>query len=116
MENVIHTAEEYAALVAELASLRASMESKKSNKSTVRVGVFGEELESKEYNMSLKVSAKGAVSIYGFGRWPNTSYAAHLLYILDHAQEIRHFIATAEGLSYKLDAAEVAEVMAVLAV
>lgn len=40
----------------------------------------------------LKVSEKGAVSIYGMGRFPVTLYQEQWLRILDHAVEIREFI------------------------
>lgn len=42
---------------------------------------------------SLKVSPKtGAISIYGFGRFPVTMYAKNLLKVLDQAAMIRKFI------------------------
>jgi hypothetical protein len=41
----------------------------------------------------LKVSEKGAVSIYGMGRFPVTLYKEQWLRLLDMAEEIRAFIA-----------------------
>lgn len=46
---------------------------------------------------SLKVSAKGAVSLYGLGRWPVTLYAAQWETVLDMAEDIREFIADNEA-------------------
>ena len=41
----------------------------------------------------LKVSEKGAVSVYGMGRFPVTLYKEQWLRLLDMAGEIRAFIA-----------------------
>ncbi|MGH7391788.1 MAG: hypothetical protein ACREM3_20385 [Candidatus Rokuibacteriota bacterium] len=41
---------------------------------------------------SLRVSAKGAVSLYGLGRFPVTLYKEQWARLLDMAQEIRAFI------------------------
>ena len=41
----------------------------------------------------MKVSEKGAVSIYGMGRFPVTLYKEQWLRLLDMADEIRSFIA-----------------------
>jgi hypothetical protein len=43
--------------------------------------------------ISLKVSQKGAVSLYGMGRFPVTLYKEQWLKILDMADVIRTFIA-----------------------
>jgi hypothetical protein len=43
--------------------------------------------------ISMKVSEKGAVSIYGMGRFPVTLYKEQWLKLLDMADEIRRFIA-----------------------
>lgn len=43
--------------------------------------------------MSLRVSQKGAVSLYGLGRFPVTLYKEQWLRLLDQADEIRQFIA-----------------------
>jgi hypothetical protein len=41
----------------------------------------------------MKVSEKGAVSVYGMGRFPITLYKEQWLKLLDMAAEIRAFIA-----------------------
>jgi predicted component of type VI protein secretion system len=41
---------------------------------------------------SLKVSEKGAVSVYGLGRFPVTLYQEQWLKLLDMADDIRAFI------------------------
>ncbi len=43
--------------------------------------------------ISMKVSEKGAVSIYGMGRFPVTLYKEQWLKLLDMSSEIRAFIA-----------------------
>jgi len=43
--------------------------------------------------MTLKVSEKGGVSVYGMGRFPVTLYKEQWLKLLDMADEIRGFIA-----------------------
>jgi hypothetical protein len=42
--------------------------------------------------ISMKVSEKGAVSIYGMGRFPVTLYKEQWLKLLDMSAEIRAFI------------------------
>ena len=42
--------------------------------------------------VSLKVSEKGAVSVYGLGRFPVTLYKEQWLKLLDMSDEIRGFI------------------------
>jgi len=42
--------------------------------------------------LSLRVSEKGAVSVYGLGRFPVTLYKEQWLRILDMADEIKAFI------------------------
>lgn len=63
---------------AELARLRAENESLK------KAGSRG---------ISLKVSQKGAVSLYGMGRFPVTLYKEQWIKILDMSDTIRAFIA-----------------------
>ena len=43
--------------------------------------------------ISLKVSDKGGVSVYGLGRFPVTLYQEQWLKLLDLAEDIRAFIA-----------------------
>jgi hypothetical protein len=45
----------------------------------------------------MKVSEKGAVSIYGMGRFPVTLYKEQWLRLLDMAAELRAFIAENES-------------------
>src|ERR1700733_14750390 len=44
-------------------------------------------------SIRMKVSEKGAVSIYGMGRFPVTLYKEQWLKLLDVSSEIRNFIA-----------------------
>jgi hypothetical protein len=46
---------------------------------------------------ALKVSEKGAVSIYGLGRFPVTLYKEQWLKLPDMSSDIRAFIAANEG-------------------
>ena len=46
--------------------------------------------------VSLKVSEKGGLSVYGLGRFPVTLYKEQWVKLLDMADEIRAFIATHE--------------------
>jgi predicted component of type VI protein secretion system len=43
-------------------------------------------------SVSMKVSEKGAVSVYGLGRFPVTLYQEQWLKLLDMADEIRAFV------------------------
>jgi hypothetical protein len=45
----------------------------------------------------LKVSEKGAVSVYGMGRFPLTLYKEQWLKLLDMSDDIRAFIAANEA-------------------
>ena len=47
--------------------------------------------------VSMKVSQKGAVSVYGLGRFPVTLYQEQWLKLLDAAEDIRGFIEDHEG-------------------
>ena len=47
--------------------------------------------------VSMKVSEKGALSIYGMGRFPVTLYKEQWLKLLGMSDDIRAFIATNEG-------------------
>ena len=46
---------------------------------------------------SMRVSEKGAVSVYGLGRFPVTLYREQWLKLLDMADDIRSFISAHEG-------------------
>jgi hypothetical protein len=48
-------------------------------------------------SIRMKVSEKGAVSIYGMGRFPVTLYKEQWLKLLDMANDIRAFIAANEA-------------------
>jgi hypothetical protein len=67
-------------LKAELERLKAENEALKSNKA--RSGT-----------LSMKVSEKGALSVYGMGRFPVTLYKEQWLKLLGIAEEIKKFIA-----------------------
>ena len=47
--------------------------------------------------VSLKVSEKGGVSVYGLGRFPITLYKEQWTKLLDMADDIRAFIRANEG-------------------
>ena len=47
--------------------------------------------------VSMKVSEKGGVSVYGLGRFPVTLYQEQWLKLLDMAEDIRSFIREHEG-------------------
>ena len=47
--------------------------------------------------ITMKVSEKGAVSIYGMGRFPVTLYKEQWLKLLEMSDDIRTFIAANEG-------------------
>lgn len=47
--------------------------------------------------LTLKVSQKGAVSLYGMGRFPVTLYKEQWLRLLDFVDDIRQFITQHEG-------------------
>ena len=47
--------------------------------------------------ISLKVSEKGGVSVYGLGRFPVTLYKEQWTKLLDMAEEIRGFIRDNDG-------------------
>jgi hypothetical protein len=47
--------------------------------------------------VSMKVSEKGAVSVYGLGRFPVTLYQEQWTKLLDLAEDIRAFIRENEG-------------------
>jgi hypothetical protein len=47
--------------------------------------------------LSLRVSEKGAVSVYGLGRFPVTLYKEQWLRLLDMSEDIKMFIKQNEG-------------------
>jgi hypothetical protein len=65
-------------LKAQLAALKAENEALKARTSK---------------GISLKVSEKGAVSVYGMGRFPVTLYKEQWIKLLDMSDDLRRFIA-----------------------
>ncbi|MEO8602142.1 MAG: hypothetical protein ABI629_06170 [bacterium] len=51
-----------------------------------------EQARAKPGQLSIKVSTKGAVSVYGLGRFPVTLYQEQWSKLLDRAEELREFI------------------------
>ena len=51
-----------------------------------------EQVERKPGQLRLKVSEKGALSVYGLGRFPVTLYKEQWTRLLDHTDEIKTFI------------------------
>lgn len=52
----------------------------------------------KKTALSLKVSEKGAISVYGLGRFPVTLYKEQFTRLLEHGPQIADFIAANEHL------------------
>ena len=76
-----------AALQEQIANLKAELKEKKKNTPKA---------------LSLKVSQKGAVSVYGLGRFPVTLYPALMQRLLSIKEEIETFIAdNKDSFSYK---------------
>ena len=65
--------------------LKAELERLRSENAALKKGAAS--------GISMKVSEKGAVSIYGMGRFPVTLYKEQWLKLLDMSSEIRGFIA-----------------------
>lgn len=51
----------------------------------------------KNKELTLKVSEKGAISVYGLRKFPITLYKDEMLKVLDMSDEIRQFIENNEG-------------------
>ena len=64
--------------------LRAELEKLKAENAALKKGA--------SKGLSLRVTEKGAVSVYGMGRFPVTLYKEQWLRLLDMAEEIRAFI------------------------
>jgi hypothetical protein len=71
------------------AELKAELERLRSENAALKKGAGA--------GVRLKVSEKGAVSVYGMGRFPVTLYKEQWLRLLDSAAEIRAFIAANEA-------------------
>ena len=65
--------------------LKAELERLRSENASLKRGAAS--------GIRMKVSEKGAVSIYGMGRFPVTLYKEQWLKLLDMSPEIRNFIA-----------------------
>lgn len=63
-----------------------------------------QQAKAKPGQLTLKVSEKGAVSVYGLGRFPVTLYQEQWLKLLERADEIREFIRLNESQLKKKDA------------
>ena len=77
-------------LLAELAGYKAEKAKLERKKGQKVVVVGGRKL-------TLRVSEKGAVSVYGLGRWPVTLYREQFLALLGIATDIVDFIGENEG-------------------
>jgi len=69
--------------------LKAELERLRSENAALKKGAAS--------GISMKVSEKGAVSIYGMGRFPVTLYKEQWLKLLERADDIRAFIAQNES-------------------
>jgi hypothetical protein len=61
------------------------------------IGDFAALKKGASSGIRLKVSEKGAVSVYGMGRFPVTLYKEQWLKLLDMSDDIRAFIAANEA-------------------
>ena len=68
--------------------LKAELERLRNENAALKKGASG---------IRMKVSEKGAVSIYGMGRFPVTLYKEQWLKLLDMSADIRAFIAANES-------------------
>ena len=63
-----------------------------------RLRAENEQLKRREAStLSLKVSQKGALSVYGLGRFPVTLYKEQWTRLLDNVEDIRAFLAEHDG-------------------
>jgi regulator of replication initiation timing len=78
-------------LRAEIEDLKAEIENLKAEKERLRME--NEALKkSTTTKISMKVSQKGALSVYGLGRFPVTLYKEQWFRLLEKAEDIRTFI------------------------
>ncbi|MBV8746327.1 MAG: hypothetical protein JO134_14920 [Xanthobacteraceae bacterium] len=73
------------------------MSSEDANDELARLRKENEALKQRGPAVRMKVSEKGAVSVYGMGRFPVTLYKEQWLRLLDMSSEIRDFIAANES-------------------
>ena len=78
------TNEEMQAIILQLQAQNAAMQDKLKAAQTVRA-------------LSMKVSEKGAASVYGLGRFPVTLYKEQWVRLLDKADDIREWIKANDG-------------------
>ena len=69
--------------------LKAELERLRQENATLKKGAAS--------GLRLKVSEKGAISVYGMGRFPVTLYKEQWLKLLTISDDIRAFIAANEG-------------------
>jgi hypothetical protein len=69
--------------------LKAELERLRTENATLKKG--------ESSNIRMKVSEKGAVSVYGMGRFPVTLYKEQWLKLLNLSDDIRAFIAANEA-------------------
>ena len=72
------------------------MSGEDANDELARLRSENEALKKRGPAVRMKVSEKGAVSVYGMGRFPVTLYKEQWLKLLDMSSEIRDFIAANE--------------------
>ena len=70
-------------------NLKAELERLRQENAALRKGASA--------GLRLKVSEKGALSVYGMGRFPVTLYKEQWLKLLDMGDDIRSFIAANDG-------------------
>jgi hypothetical protein len=73
------------------------MSGEDANDELARLRSENEALKKRGPAVRMKVSEKGAVSVYGMGRFPVTLYKEQWLRLLDMSSEIRDFIAANES-------------------
>ena len=56
------------------------------------IAIIAAMAQAKQTKLTLKVSEKGGLSLYGMGRWPVTLYKSQWLRLLAEADAIRAFI------------------------
>jgi hypothetical protein len=78
------------ALLAQIAALQAKIERKGKLADGLKLSGYGKDGKA---TITVAVSDKGALSFYGFNvRFPLTMYKSAILFILDHAVQIRAYI------------------------
>jgi hypothetical protein len=62
-----------------------------------RLKKANESLQAAQTKLSLKISTKKALSLYGMGRWPVTLYKSQWLRLIDATEDIKAFIKAHDG-------------------